>query len=190
MLAARPDVVVVGEAADGAGGVRLAEREQPDVVLMDLRMPGMDGVDATAAIVARCPDTRVLVLTTYDTDGDILRAIAAGAHGYLLKDTPRQELYRAVHDVVTGRPALAPTVATRLSRRLGGGSGTVLTTREVEVLDLVRHGRANREIGQRLHISEATVKTHLIHVFTKLGVADRTAAVHVALQRGLLRLDR
>ena len=117
-------------------------------------------------------------------------AIAAGAHGYLLKDTPRQELYRAVHDVVTGRPALAPTVATRLSRRLGGGSGTVLTTREVEVLDLVRHGRANREIGQRLHISEATVKTHLIHVFTKLGVADRTAAVHVALQRGLLRLDR
>ncbi len=188
MLDGRDEFAVVGEAADGAEAVRLAGEVHPDVVLMDLRMPGTDGVAATAEIVAHHPDIRVVVLTTYDTDADILRAVAAGATGYLLKDAPREELYAAVRDAAAGRPALAPTVASRLLHQLRQPPGTALTERELEVLDLVRHGRSNREIGRLLHITDATVKTHLLHVFTKLGVDDRTAAVHVALRRGLLRL--
>jgi DNA-binding NarL/FixJ family response regulator len=189
MLAGRDGFTVVGEAADGAEAVALATELRPDVVLMDLRMPGTDGVAATAEIVARHPEVRVVVLTTYDTDADILRAVAAGAKGYLLKDAPREDLYAAVQDAAAGRSAIAPAVAGRLLDQLRQPAGTSLTEREIQVLDLVRHGRSNREIGQRLHITDATVKTHLLHVFTKLGVDDRTAAVHVALQRGLLRLD-
>lgn len=155
---------------------------------MDLRMPEMDGVAAIAEITPRFPETRVLVLTTYDSDADILRAVEAGATGYLLKDSPREELYEAVRSTASGKPLLTPTVAS-LMRSIREPRTQKPSVREVEVLDLVRRGLSNKQVGRELHISEATVKTHLIHVFGKLGVDDRTAAVNVALERGILRLD-
>ncbi len=189
MLSGQPDFVVVGEASDGAEGVLLAAQLQPDVVLMDLRMPGLDGVGAIRQIVERKIATHVLVLTTYDSDADIVRAIEAGATGYLLKDAPRQELFRAVRAAAKGESALAPTVAARLLGRMRLPAEEQLSEREVEVLQWVAKGTNNRLIGRALHISEATVKTHLVHIFGKLGVSDRTAAVTVALERGILRLD-
>ncbi len=190
MLAAEPDFEVVGEAASGAEAVRLVERERPDVVLMDLRMPGVDGVAATTEILARFPGIRVLVLTTYDTDADILRAVEAGATGYLLKDTPRERLFPAIRSAARGETVLAPTVATRLVGRMRLPAGEALTAREVEVLGQVAKGASNADIAASLFISEATVKTHLLHIFAKLGVDDRTAAVMAALERGILRLPR
>lgn len=178
---------VVGEADDGLRALALLARTPADVVLMDLRMPRLDGVAATARIRADHPQTRVLVLTTYDRDADIERALAAGATGYLLKDTPREDLFRAIRAAARGEPALAPTVAARLMRR--GPDPHNPSAREAEVLRHVARGRTNREIGERLHISEATVKTHLLNVYAKLGVDDRTAAVVTALERGLLKLD-
>jgi DNA-binding NarL/FixJ family response regulator len=159
---------------------------RPDVVLMDLRMPGIDGVEATAQITARFPQTRVLVLTTYDTDADILRAIEAGALGYLLKDTPMSQLLDAIHAAARGEAVLAPPVAARLVTRTRGPAVEQLTPREVQVLGLVAEGLSNLEIGQALYIGEATVKTHLVRAFGKLGVSDRTAAVTAALRRGIL----
>ena len=190
MLAGQPDFTIIGEAASGTEAVRLAVALQPDVVLMDLQMPEQDGVTAIAELRARGVPSRVLVLTTYDTDADILRAIAAGATGYLLKDAPRDELYRAVRATAGGEAVLAPSVATRLMQRISAEGAEMLSAREVEVLTLVAGGANNQEIGHTLHISVATVKSHLIHIFSKLGVADRTAAVTVALQRGVLRLER
>ena len=178
---------VVGEVEDGLRALALLAREPAEVVLMDLRMPRLDGVAATARIVAEHPGTRVLVLTTYDRDADIERALAAGATGYLLKDTPREELFRAVSAAARGEPSLAPAVAARLMRR--GREAAELTVRELDVLAHAARGRTNREIGERLHISEATVKTHLLNVYAKLGVDDRTAAVVAALERGLLDLN-
>jgi DNA-binding NarL/FixJ family response regulator len=189
MLGAQPDLEVVGEAGDGAQALALALRHRPDVVLMDLRMPGTDGVAATARILAALPATRVLVLTTYDTDADIVRAVGAGATGYLLKDTPREELFRAVRAAARGETVLAPAVAARLLTSLRQPAQPVLSARELEVLALVAHGASNRDVASRLSISEATVKSHLLHVFDKLGVDDRTAAVTVALTRGLLHLE-
>ncbi len=189
MLGAQPDLEVVGEAGDGAQALALALRHRPDVVLMDLRMPGTDGVAATARILAALPATRVLVLTTYDTDADIVRAVGAGATGYLLKDTPREELFRAVRAAARGETVLAPAVAARLLTSLRQPAQPVLSARELEVLALVAHGASNRDVASRLSISEATVKSHLLHVFDKLGVDDRTAAVTVALTRGLLQLE-
>ena len=189
MLAAEADLQVVGEAATGAEAVVLAARVQPDVVLMDLRMPEMDGVTATEQIRARHPEIQILVLTTYDTDADILRAIEAGATGYLLKDAPREELFRAVRATAKGESVLAPAVAARLMGQMRRPAEESLSAREIEVLDLVAHGASNKEVGRQLHISEATVKSHLIHVFAKLGVSDRTAAVTTALKRGILRLE-
>jgi len=188
MLSGQPDFVVVGEADDGNEGVTLAAQLQPDVVLMDLRMPGLDGVGAIRQIVERKIPTHVLVLTTYDSDADIVRAIEAGATGYLLKDAPRQELFRAVRAAAKGESALAPAVASRLLGRMRAPAEEQLTEREVEVLQLVAKGTNNRLVGRALHISEATVKTHLVHIFGKLGVSDRTSAVTVALERGILRL--
>jgi DNA-binding NarL/FixJ family response regulator len=186
MLAAEPDLDVVAEAADGAEAVRLALELAPDVVLMDLRMAGVDGVEATARLAAAAPAVKVLILTTYDTDADIVRAVEAGATGYLLKDTPRGELAEAVRLAARGETVLAPVVAAKLVSRLRQPAAPPLTPREREVLALVARGLANAEIGRRLFISEATVKTHLVRVFGKLGVDDRTAAVTKAMAQGLL----
>jgi DNA-binding NarL/FixJ family response regulator len=188
MLAGQPGIEIVGEAATGAEAVAVVARERPDVVLMDLRMPAMDGVAATGRIAAEHPGTHVLVLTTYDTDSDILRAVEAGATGYLLKDTPRQELFAAVRAAARGETVLAPAVAARLVGHVRAPAEEVLTAREVEVLALVAQGHTNGQAARRLYISEATVKTHLLHIFGKLGVDDRTAAVTTAMERGLLRL--
>lgn len=189
MLASQPDFEVVGEADNGAEAVRLAGRLQPDVILMDLRMPQMDGVTAIKEIKAQYPAIHILVLTTYDSDSDILPAIETGATGYLLKDTPREELFQAIRATAQGRPLLAPTVTARLMERMRGPTQEALSVREIEVLRLVGKGASNKEIAGQLYISEATVKTHLIHVFGKLNVSDRTAAVTKALELGILRLD-
>ena len=186
MLSAEPDIEVVAECAAGAEAVRLAAELCPDVVLMDLRMPGMDGVAATAAITAGPAAPKVLVVTTYDTDSDILRAVEAGATGYLLKDTPRQELADAVRAAGRGETVLAPPVAAKLVTRVRGAGAEALTPREVEVLGCVARGLSNAETGRALFISEATVKTHLLRAFEKLGVNDRTAAVTAAIARGIL----
>ena len=189
MLTAEADFQVIGEAANGTEAVALAARSQPDVVLMDLRMPEMDGVAATEQIKAQHPDMHILVLTTYDTDADILRAIEAGATGYLLKDAPREELFRAVRATARGESVLAPAVAARLMGQMRRPAEEPLTAREIEVLGLVAKGASNKELARQLHISEATVKSHLIHIFDKLGVSDRTAAVTTALKRGIMRLE-
>jgi DNA-binding NarL/FixJ family response regulator len=188
MLESQTDFEIVGEASDGASALRIAEELQPDVILMDLRMPVMDGVTATNQIKNRRPEIQILVLTTYDSDADILPAIEAGATGYLLKDTSREELYRAVRAAVQGEPVFTPSVAKRLIGRMRLPAEEKLSSRELEVLELVAGGASNSDIASHLHISQATVKSHLIHVFSKLGVSDRTAAVTVALQRGLIRL--
>jgi DNA-binding NarL/FixJ family response regulator len=182
MLAAEPDIEVVGEAASGPEAVALAQRLRPDVVLMDLRMPGGDGVEATR----RLAGTTVVVLTTYDSDADILRAVEAGAAGYLLKDTPRAVLADSVRAAARGETVLAPTVAGRLLGRMRGGPAPELSARETEVLALVARGLTNAEIGRRLYLSEATVKTHLLRASAKLGVSGRTAAVTKAIETGAL----
>ena len=189
MLSGEPDFEVVGEAQNGKEAVALAGRLGPDVVLMDLRMPQMDGVTATERIKAEYPKVRVLVLTTYESDADILRAIETGATGYLLKDAPREELFGAIRMVAEGKSPLAPAVAARLMQRMRGPAEKALSAREIEVLELIAQGRSNKEIARRLWISETTVKSHMLHVFGKLGVTDRTAAVTEALRRGILRLE-
>jgi DNA-binding NarL/FixJ family response regulator len=186
MLSAEPDLEVIGEAADGAEAVALATSLHPDLVLMDLRMPSLDGAAATARIVSEVPGTRVIVLTTYDTDADIVRAVEAGATGYLLKDTPRAELASALRAAARGETVLAPPVAARLVTRMRRPNVDALTPRETEVLRLVARGLTNAQIGQTLFIGEATVKTHLLKIFSKLGVDDRTRAVTVAMERGIL----
>lgn len=189
MLAGQPDMMVVAQAENGAQAVTLWAQQQPDVVLMDLRMPGMDGVAAIAAIKGQRPLAPILVLTTYDSDADILRAIEAGATGYLLKDAPREELFRAIRAAARGESVLSPAIAARLMTRMRAPVEESLSAREIEVLQLVAAGQSNREIGKALHISAATVKTHLIHIFAKLGVSDRTAAVTAALEKGIIRLE-
>ena len=190
MLAGQPDFEVVGMAADGETAVTMHRSLSPDVALMDLRMPGLDGVGAIEAIKAQQPAAHILVLTTYDSDADILRAIEAGATGYLLKDTPREELFRAIRAAARGESVLAPTVAARLMTRMRAPAEENLSAREIEVLQLVAKGSSNKEVGKALHISTATVKTHLIHIYNKLGVDDRTAAVTTALEKGIITLER
>ncbi|TQN37446.1 LuxR family two component transcriptional regulator [Blastococcus colisei] len=185
-LAAQPDLEVVGEAADGLEALAAVAEHAPDVVLMDLRMPRMDGVAATGRIAATHPGVRVLVLTTYDTDSDIVRAVESGATGYLLKDTPLPQLAQAVRAAARGETVLAPPVAARLVSRMRAPAAEAPTARELEVLAGVARGSTNAEIGRELFIGEATVKTHLLRVFAKLGVDDRTRAVMVAVERGLL----
>jgi DNA-binding NarL/FixJ family response regulator len=183
-----PDFEVAGEAADGAEAVDRALALGVDVVLMDLRMPRMGGVEAIGLLHERAPAVHVLVLTTYDSDADVLPAIEAGATGYLLKDAPREELVRAVRAAHQGQPVLAPSVAQKLIGRVREPAGPeqTLTGRELEVLRLVAAGTTNREAARRLFISEATVKTHLLHLYAKLGVRDRAAAVAAAYPTGLL----
>jgi DNA-binding NarL/FixJ family response regulator len=186
MFARDPDFEVVGEAGDGAEAVRLAGDLRPDVILMDLRMPGMDGVTAIAELARQGTAARVLVLTTYDTDSHVLPAIEAGATGYLLKDAPRVELLRAVRAAAHGEAVLSPSVASRLMNRVRTPGSGPLSRREIEVLELVAAGSTNRQAAARLFITEATVKTHLLHIYAKLGVGDRAAAVAEAYNRGLL----
>ena len=225
MFSSEADLAVVGEAADGAQAVALVAELAPDVVLMDLRMPGVDGVEAIrrisagagtahgaagagtahgavgAGTAAHAPAPRIVVLTTYDTDGDILRAVEAGAIGYLLKDSAREDILAAVRAAAVGRSALSPTVTTRLlGAARGAGQSAAgaprgarvpvsLSPREREVLAAVSRGLSNSQIGVELYITEATVKTHLLRAYAKLGVDSRAAAVTEALRRGLLELE-
>lgn len=186
MLAAEPDIEVVGEAGSGAQAVSMALVQAPDVILMDLRMPDGDGADAIGKLTSSTCDARIIVLTTYDTDADILRAVEAGAAGYLLKDTPRADLVRAIRAAAHGETVLAPAVAGRLVSRVRGPAPEALSPRETQVLTLVARGLTNAQIGRALFVSEATVKTHLMRACTKLGVAGRTAAVTKAMQTGAL----
>ncbi|MEU0569496.1 response regulator transcription factor [Nonomuraea sp. NPDC005983] len=188
MLAGEPDFELVGEAASGEDGVEAAGRLRPDVVLMDLQLgSGIHGSEATRRIV-ELGGPKVLVLTTFDTDADIVTAIEAGATGYLLKDAPSEELHAAIRSAAGGASALAPSVAFRLLGRVRDRTA-VLSPRELEVLSLVAAGHSNREISKRMFLSETTVKTHLVHIYAKLGVDSRTAAVAAATKRGLIRLD-
>jgi DNA-binding NarL/FixJ family response regulator len=186
MLAAAPGITVVAEAGSGREAVALAAAHRPDVVLMDLRMPGGDGVEATAGILAAVPECRVVVLTTYETDADIIRAVEAGAAGYLLKDSRPPELVEAIRAAARGETVLAPAVAGRLVSRLRQPAPDPLSARETEILALVARGRTNAEVGRALLISEATVKTYLLRAYGKLGVSDRTAAVTRAIELGML----
>jgi DNA-binding NarL/FixJ family response regulator len=191
MFAADPDFEVVSEASDGAEALDRVAALQPDVILMDLRMPGMDGVTAIRRLqeragVTRGEGPRILVLTTYDSDSDVVHAIEAGATGYLLKDSPKDELFRAVRAAYRGESVLAPSVASRLMSQLRVPAGEALSERELAVLALIAQGLNNREAAAKLFISEATVKTHLVHIYTKLQVNDRAAAVAAAYERGLL----
>jgi DNA-binding NarL/FixJ family response regulator len=186
MLEAEPDLTVVGEAGSGEEAVAQASVVEADVILMDLRMRGLDGVGATEQILAGPATAKVVVLTTYETDADILRAVEAGASGYLLKDASRADLAGAIRAAARGETVLAPSVAGRLVNQVRRPATQTLSAREVEVLALVAKGQTNAEIGRSLHISEATVKTHLLRSFGKLGVSDRTAAVTTAMAQGLL----
>ncbi|WP_341953842.1 response regulator transcription factor [Salinibacterium sp. TMP30] len=186
LLSSADDIDVVGEAGDGAGAVALATQLSPDVVLMDLRMPGLGGAEATAQLVAARPDVRVVILTTYESDENILAAIEAGASGYLLKAAPQEEILAGLRSVARGEVALAPSIAALLVNRMREPVRVALSERETQVLALVAKGNSNRAIAATLFVSEATVKTHLIHVFEKLEVKDRTRAVTKAMELGLL----
>jgi DNA-binding NarL/FixJ family response regulator len=189
MLCSQPDFEVVAEASSGLQAVALAHQYRPDVVLMDLRMPEMDGAAATAEIKSAHPEIQVLILTTYETDADILRAVEEGAAGFLLKDARQEDLFDGIRQVAQGKAPLAPGVAARLMRRLRGTEDEQLSGREIEILQLVARGLNNKDIARELLISESTVKAHMLHIFDKLGVTDRTAAVTTALRRGIIRLE-
>ncbi|SEU11969.1 response regulator [Nonomuraea wenchangensis] len=183
---AEPDIHVAGEAANGREAIDRAVALQVDVVLMDLRMPEMDGVTAITALRNSHPHIKVLVLTTFDGDSDVLPAIEAGASGYLLKDAPTDELLRAVRAAAAGEPVLSPSIAGRLMGQVRKPVKAALTDRELQVLALVAGGASNRQAAAKLFISEASIKTHLLHIYDKLGVRDRAAAVGEGYRRGLL----
>ena len=185
IISNEPDLQVVAEAANGVEAIAAFERYRPDVTLLDLRMPVMEGVEAVRQIRQRDPAARVIVLTTYDTDEDITRALKAGAKAYVLKDITASALIACIHDVLAGKTYLAPTAAAKLAE---GVARVQLTPRELATLRLMADGRSNKEIAGELGISERTVKTHLGHLFEKLGVTSRTEAVKVAARRGLVRM--
>lgn len=186
LLKTVPDMSVVAEGSDGKQAVDLFRQHEPDVTLMDLRMPNMSGVDAVVQIRQEYPAARIIVLTTFDGDEDIYRALQAGARAYLLKGMFGDELMDAIRAVHAGKSRIPPAVAERLANRMGGPG---LTARELDVLRLIVSGNSNKEIGEGLHISEATVKTHINNILSKLGVTDRTQATTTALQRGIVHLD-
>jgi len=185
LLESAGDMEVVGTASTGLEAVELAVQLAPDIVLMDLRMPGIDGDEATARILAQRAGIRVVVLTTYETDAGILSAIEAGASGYLLKAAPQEEILAGIRSVARGEVALAPSIAAMLVNRVKRPQIS-LSARETEVLGLVSQGLSNPAIAKQLFLSEATVKTHLLHAFEKLEVSDRTRAVTKAMELGLL----
>jgi DNA-binding NarL/FixJ family response regulator len=181
-----PDLHVVAEAGNGADAVAAYEQHRPDVTLLDLRMPVMEGVEAVRRIRERDPQAKVIVLTTYDTDEDISRALRAGAKAYVLKDITAEGLVACIHDVLAGKTYLAPAAAAKLAE---GVTRVQLTPRELSTLRLMADGKSNKDIANALGISERTVKTHLAHLFEKLGVTSRTEAIKVATRRGLVRLE-
>jgi DNA-binding NarL/FixJ family response regulator len=189
VLATQSDFEIVGQAMNGEGAVAAAATLSPDLILMDLRMPVMNGVDATARILAERPSAKVVVLTTYSADGEVLRAIEAGAVGYLLKDVPHEELFRALRAVARGERYLAPSVTEQLMSRYQQPARSSLTDRELDVLRCVARGDGNKQIAAALGIAEPTVKAHLVHIFEKLGVENRTAAAKVARERGLIAAE-
>ena len=189
MLETQDEFQVIAEAKNGREAFEQIGKLKPDVVLMDLRMPEMDGVEAIGKIKEKYPDINILVLTTYDTDADIVRAVEAGATGYLLKDAPRDELFRAVRGTAKGETVLAPVVAARLMGKVRDHGEQALSAREIDVLLLVARGASNQDVAEKLHVSTATVKSHLIQIYQKLGVSDRTAAVTTAIERGIIRLS-
>lgn len=182
----QPDLTVVAEAKNGEQAVTLYREYQPDVVLMDLRMPIMEGVEAIAKIKAEFSQAKITILTTYDTDEDIYRGLQAGARGYVLKDTTSEELAIAIRTVNSGKRYMPPQVAMKLAQRVANSE---LTSREMDVLKLLSNGRSNQQIGSVLKITEGTVKFHINNILSKLGVSDRTQAVITALKRGLVRLE-
>lgn len=194
ILESEPDIEVVAEAADGEEAVRLARREQPEVVLMDIRMPGLDGIQATARIGEASDEVRVIVLTTFDVDDYVYGALRAGASGFLLKDAPADELVRAIRVVAGGDALIAPSVTRRLIADFASRPESaapigldLLTDREREVLSLVARGRSNAEIAEELYVGETTVKTHVSSCLTKLGARDRVQLVVAAYESGLVR---
>ncbi len=189
VIESQEDFFVIGEASTGEAAVRRTAIDEPDLVLMDLQMPGMGGAAAISELRKLTPAPHVVVLTTYDTDADILSALDAGAVGYLLKDAPPDVLFESIRSAHRGETVLSPAVTSRLVDRVRRPSTKTLSTRELEVLSLVAEGLANKAIARRLHISEATVKTHLVHIFTKLEVTTRTASVAAAVDQGLIRFD-
>lgn len=184
-LNSEPDMLVVAEAGDGPTAVTAYHEHHPDITLLDLRLPGMDGPEIITIIRKDDPEAKIIILTTYDADEDVYRAVQAGARGYLLKGTFAEGMLEAIRNVHAGRRLIAPEVAARLADRASSPS---LTTREVAVLELVAKGMSNKEIGATLFLSEDTIKTHLRHIYTKLGVGDRTEAALLAVQRGIIRL--
>ena len=186
ILGMEPDMTVVGQASDGREVMSLYREHHPDIILMDLRMPNMDGVEAITAIREADPNARIIVLTTYDGDEDIYRGLRAGAKAYLLKAGPREELLEAIRAVHSGQTRIPPDIAAKLVTRM---SGRELTAREAEVLELLAAGKSNQEIGTALFVTESTVKAHVNSILSKLNVNDRTQAVTAALRRGLVRLD-
>lgn len=194
MLQRQPDFEVVGEASNGKEGLEQAERLQPDLILMDLRMPEMDGVEAMRQIRLIQPGVDFLVLTTFDTDEYIFDAVEVGAKGFLLKDTSRDELFNAVRAVSKGNSYFQPDIGSRLAdqfaalRKGGGHVADTLSEREREVLSLIAKGKANKEVATELSLSESTVKTHVSNIFSKLGVNDRTGAVTTAIQKGIIKI--
>ena len=184
-IQAEPDMEVVAEAGDGPAAIQAFDQHRPDVTLLDLRLPGMDGPQIITVIRKSHPDARIIILTTYDADEDVYRAVQAGARGYLLKGTFADGILEAIRNVHAGRRLIAPEVAARLADRV---SSSALTAREIAVLELVAKGMSSKEIGGALLVSEATVKYHLKNIYTKLGASDRTEAALLAAQRGIINL--
>lgn len=188
LLSSQPDFEIVGEANNGEEAAKLAISLAPDLILMDLQMPIVDGFGAIQLIRDKLPQANILVLTTYDTDSDILPALKAGAIGFLLKDTPPEQLFQAIRSAASGEMALGPRVAEKVTQRLTNSSKNALSSREIEVLELAAQGNTNKAIAKKLFITEATVKSHFVHIFSKLGVTDRTGAVTEAVKKKIIKI--
>lgn len=188
LLSSQPDFEIVADAENGEDAAKLAFSLVPDLILMDLQMPILDGIGAIKLIRDRLPKANILVLTTYGTDSDILPALEAGAIGYLLKDAPPEQLFQAIRIAASGEMALAPRVAEKVTQRLTNSPKNTLSSREIEVLVLASQGNPNKEIAKKLFITEATVKSHFVHIFSKLGVTDRTAAVTEAVKKKIIKI--
>lgn len=188
LLSSQTDFEIVADAENGEEAANLAFSLTPDLILMDLQMPILDGLGAIKLIRDKLPKANILVLTTYDTDADILPALEAGAIGYLLKDTPPEQLFQAIRSAASGEMALGPRVAEKVTQRLTNPSKNTLSRREIEVLELASQGNPNKAIAKKLFITEATVKSHFVHIFSKLGVVDRTAAVTEAVKKKIIQI--